>query len=70
MSDKPDGQNADRGLNPALKTRTDTTHDTTHPTRAPADSASVQHEEGRGWPMIWLVVTIVCVVLALWIFFF
>lgn len=70
MNDKPDGRSAERGLNPALKTRTDTTHDTTSPTRAPADSASVQHEEGRGWPMIWLVVTVVCAVLALWILFF
>ncbi len=69
MSDKPDEPSADRGLNPALKTRTDTTHDTTTSTRAPAESASVQREEGRGWPILWLVVTILSVLLAIWILF-
>ena len=70
MSDKREGQSAETGLNPALKTRTDKTHDTTTSTPPPAESASVQRQEGRGWPMIWLVVTILCAVLALWILFF
>ena len=59
------------GLNPALRIRTDTTHDTSESTRPPADTASVHRgEEGRGWPIVWMVVTILCVLLALWIFFF
>ena len=67
MTDKDPTREA--GLNPALKTRTDTTHDTTESSRPPAETASVQHEEGRAWPIVWLVVTLVCVLLAVWILF-
>ncbi len=69
MSDDP--KNEDRkGLNPGLKSRTNLSRDTETPTKPPADSASVQHEEGRSWPMIWLIVFAICVVLAIWLIFF
>ena len=54
-------------LNPSLRSRTDATHDTTRSTLPPADSASVQHEEGRAWPIVWAVVAIACALIALWI---
>jgi hypothetical protein len=66
MSDPSNVNPEDAPLNPALKSRTDTTHDTTRRTPPPADTASAKEGEGEGWPLIWLVVTIVCVVLAAW----
>ena len=58
-----------RGLNPALKSRKETSHNTSTPSPAPLESASVQREEGRAWPMIWLVVTIVGVLILLYLAF-
>jgi hypothetical protein len=57
-------------LNPALRRRTETSYDTTQTTPAPIESASVQREEGRLWPWIWLVVTIACVMIAIYLIFF
>lgn len=57
----------DPGLNPTLKRRTDATHDTTRRTPAPADSASVQREEGRWWPLVWAAVVIVGVLITIWL---
>ena len=54
-------------LNPALKKRTEETHDTSKSSLAPVATASVQREEGRAWPMIWLIVTIVCVLIAIYL---
>lgn len=58
-----------RGLNPSLRNRTETSHDTKRSSRPPSETASVQREEGRGWPMIWLAVTVVGVLFALYILF-
>lgn len=66
MCDDPDTP-INSGLNPTLKSRTNTSRDTETPTRAPADSASVQHEEGRAWPIIWLVVGMVCAVIVIFL---
>ncbi|MHA6645974.1 hypothetical protein [Mesorhizobium sp. A623] len=66
MSDDPDTPR-NRGLNPTLKSRNNTSRDTETPTRAPADSASVQREEGRAWPMIWLVVGVICAVIVIFL---
>ena len=55
------------GLNPALRHRTDETYDTSVSSLAPADTASVQNERGRTWPIIWAVVTLACVAIAIWI---
>lgn len=62
-------KNAPPSLNPTLQSRTDQTHDTSVSSAAPADTASVQREEGRGWPLTWALVTLVCVALAVWILF-
>jgi len=65
---EPAGRPGDRkGLNPELKSVTNTSRDTETPSRPPADTASVQREEGRGWPIAWLVVTAVCVVVGIYL---
>lgn len=56
----------DAPLNPALKSRPETTYDTDHTTPAPIDTASAKEGEGEGWPWVWLVVTVVGVALAIW----
>lgn len=67
---KPEPTPPQSGLNPALRSRTDETHDTSVSSAAPADTASVQHEKGRAWPIIWVLVTLVCVAIAIWILLF
>ncbi len=70
MSDPDDKKNPDRrGLNPKLKSVENTSRDTERHTPPPADSASVQHEEGRSWPMIWLVITVLCVLIGIYLIF-
>jgi hypothetical protein len=59
----------DPTLNPSLRSRTDTSHPTDGSDPAPADSASVQREEGRSWPWIWAVATIVGLVIVVWLVF-
>jgi hypothetical protein len=67
MTQGRDKEKRERGLNPALKSRTETTHNTSTQSPAPLDTASVQREEGRAWPMIWLVVTLVGVLILLYL---
>jgi hypothetical protein len=55
----------DAPLNPALKRRTDTAYDTERETPAPIDTASSKGG-GELWPTAWLVVTVLCVVLAIY----
>ena len=69
MSDEQRSATDEGTLNPALKKRTDTTHDTTVSSRPPSETASVQREEGRAWPMIWLVAAIVCVLIVIYLVF-
>lgn len=69
MSDDNDDTPRRDGLNPKLKSGEDAMHDTETPTRPPAESASVQREEGRSWPVIWLIVTVICVLVALYLIF-
>ena len=66
MGDSRQHRPEDAPLNPALKSTTETTHDTTHSSPAPVDTTSAKENEGEGWPIIWLVVTVICVVLALY----
>lgn len=70
MSDMPNKPEGEPGLNPALRQRTEDAHDTRHRTPPPAESASVQREEGRSWPIVWAVVTIAGVILGIWLIFF
>ena len=66
MSDPPREQPSDVPLNPAMKSRTETAYDTRSTTPTPFDTASAKEGEGEGWPIVWLVVTIICVALAIW----
>lgn len=62
LHDRPE----DGGLNPALKSTSETVYDTNNSSAAPIDTASATEGEGEGWPWIWLVVTVFCVALAIW----
>ena len=66
MSDTPNASDRNAPLNPALKSRKETTHDTTS-SAAPVDTVSVKRQEGRAWPMIWLIVTLLCVAIAIYL---
>ena len=67
MTDEREGNEPGQGLNPALKQRRDLTHDTSRPSPAPADTASVQRQEGRAWPIIWVVVTVLSVAITVYL---
>ena len=56
----------DAPLNPALKSRTETVYDTKRATPAPIDTASAKEGEGEGWPLIWLVIVVICIGLAVY----
>lgn len=56
-------------LNPALKQSTETTYDTTNVTPAPIDTASAKEGEGEGWPLIWLAIVAICVLVTVYILF-
>lgn len=66
MSDPQRDQATDAPLNPALKSRTETVYDTQSTTPAPFDTASAKEGEGEGWPIIWLIVAVVGVLLAIY----
>ena len=54
-------------LNPALKRGIDASHGTEFRGTDPMHSVSVKDpEEGRSWPLVWAVVTIVCVLIAVY----
>lgn len=56
----------DAPLNPALKSRRETTYDTSNSTPAPLETTAAKEGQGEGWPIIWLVVTILGILLALY----
>lgn len=66
---RPSSAADDAPLNPALKQVRDDTYGPDQEGTDPMDTVSVKKDEGTAWPMIWLVVTIVCVIitLALWL---
>ncbi len=66
MSEDPKRESDDAPLNPALKSRTETVYDTKSRSPAPYDTTSAKEGEGEGWPVAWLVVTIVGVALAVY----
>jgi hypothetical protein len=69
MTDAPQDPR-DPALNPSLRQRREETHDTAHSTLPPVESASVQRQEGKGWPAAWLIVTILCVAIGIYLIFF
>lgn len=66
MSDQSRDEPRDAPLNPALKSETETVYETRSSSPAPIETASAKENEGEGWPVIWLVVTVVCVALAIY----
>lgn len=64
---EPNRSGRNSGLNPSLKSRQDTTFDTARRTPPPVTTTSTDGKEGRGWPWIWLVVLLLCVLLAVYI---
>lgn len=66
MNDQSRDKPRDIPLNPALKSETETVYDTKVSSPAPIETASAKQNEGEGWPIIWLVVTVVCVALAIY----
>lgn len=52
-------------LNPGLISRTETTYDLSK-TPPPVETTSAREGEGEGWPIAWLVLVIVGVVLAIY----
>ena len=66
MNDQRRDEPRDAPLNPALKRETETVYETKASSRAPIETTSARENEGEGWPVIWLIVTAVCVVLAIY----
>jgi hypothetical protein len=66
MNDQPRDKPDDVPLNPALRSETETVYETKVSSPAPIETTSARENEGEGWPVIWLVVTAVCVVLAIY----
>jgi hypothetical protein len=66
MNDQPRDEPHQVPLNPALRSETETVYETKVSSRAPIETTSARENEGEGWPVIWLVVTAVCVVLAVY----
>lgn len=61
--DKPE----EAPLNPALKSTTETVFDTKNPSPPPIETTSSREGEGEGWPIIWVVVTVICVIIAIYL---
>lgn len=66
MIDQSRDEPQDTPLNPALKSETETVYPTKESSRAPIETTSAKENEGEGWPVIWLVVTIICVIFAIY----
>ena len=66
MSEQSRDEPRDAPLNPALKSETESVYPTKESSPAPIDTTSASENEGEGWPLIWLAVTIVGVILAIY----
>jgi hypothetical protein len=67
MSDPTRDRPEEAPLNPALKTTTETVHDTKHTSPPPIDTTSAREGEGEGWPVVWLAVTVLGVLFAIYL---
>ena len=65
MTDPTKGKGGEGPLNPALKSTTETVYDTEHSSPPPIDTTSAKEGEGEGWPIVWLIVTVIGVALAI-----
>ncbi len=53
-------------LNPALKSERETIYQTKVSSPAPIETTSASVEDGKGWPLAWLLVTIGGIALAIY----
>jgi hypothetical protein len=67
MPDAPEPDARRPELNPSLRQRREILHDTRRSSPPPVDTTSVQRDEGRVWPLIWLIVFLVCVAIAIYL---
>lgn len=67
MSETDRDTPVDGPLNAALKQTTETVYDTKHVTPAPIDTASASTGEGESWPVIWLVVAVLGVLITVYL---
>lgn len=66
MTGQSNDEPRDVPLNPALKSETETVYPTRESSRAPIETTSATENEGEAWPVIWVIVTVVCVALAIY----
>ncbi|MCA0892494.1 hypothetical protein [Microbulbifer agarilyticus] len=66
MSDRKPPKDSD--LNPDLRAKTDETYGPDQQGRDPMETISSTGKEGREWPVVWIVVAILCVLISLFIF--
>lgn len=66
MSEQSRDEPRDAPLNPALKSGRETVYPTNESSPAPIETTSAKENEGEGWPVVWLVVTLVCVALGVY----
>ena len=66
MSDQSRDELRDAPLNPALKSEKETVYETKTSSPAPIETTSARENEGEGWPIIWLVVTVLGIALAVY----
>ena len=66
MNEQSRDEPRDAPLNPALKSETETVYPTKESSRAPIDTTSAKENEGEGWPVAWLIVTLICVALGVY----
>lgn len=66
MSDEKRDEPQSAPLNPALKSSTETVYPTKESTPAPLETTSAKENEGEGWPIAWLIVTVMGIALAIY----
>lgn len=66
MSDEKRDEPQSAPLNPALKSSTETVYPTKESTPAPLETTSAKENEGDGWPIAWLIVTVMGIALAIY----
>ena len=67
MNDPTRDRPEEAPLNPALKSTSETVYDTSHPSPPPIETTSAHEGEGEGWPIVWLIVTVLGVALAIFL---
>jgi hypothetical protein len=69
MTDQSKDERRDAPLNPALKSETETVYPTKESSPAPIDTTSAREDQGEGWPVVWLIVTVLGIALAIYFLF-